>query len=211
MYMARTLAPRKCFLVIAPLVLLLLSGCAPDESAPGAEASLDEVRAATEKYQDVDVAIADGYVRDPMDVCETPYHLGRTHETGVMGIHFLRLDRLGIGADRTRLDVAGTHTDFRQPAVLVYEPEADGSLQLVALENLVSAAQWAAQGKGAPPSFQETEFEYSADDPSMTVKAYYDLHVWLFRENPNGMFAPYNPNATCEHHVFNMPMMHPMP
>ena len=75
----------------------------------------------------------------------------------------------------------------------------------------MSAARWTAEGHDAPPSFQGKDFEYSADDPSMTIKAYYDLHIWLFRENPNGVFAPYNPNASCEHHVFNVPMMHPMP
>jgi hypothetical protein len=45
------------------------------------------------------------------------------------------------------------------------------------------------------------------DDPSMTIRAHYDLHVWLFGENPDGLFAAYNPDATCEHHAFNVPTM----
>lgn len=173
------------------------------------ERTLDAVRAATEKYNDVKVALADGYIRDTMDTCETPYNLGLTEDLGVMGIHYLRPDLLGIEEYHTRIDVAGTHTDFLQPAVLVYEPQADGSLELVAVENLVSAAAWAAAGHRQPPSFEQVEFQYRADNPSQMIKAQYDLHVWLFRENPSGIFAPYNPNATCEHHVFHMPMVHP--
>jgi hypothetical protein len=29
---------------------------------------------------------------------------------------------------------------------------------------------------------------------------HYDLHVWLYRENPKGMFTQFNPKASCEHH-----------
>jgi hypothetical protein len=197
----------------------LLCACAPGESHGSGEPSLDIVRAATAKYQDVNVALADGYARDPMDICETPYHLGRTGETGVMGIHFLRRDLLGIGEDQTRLDATTAHTDFRQPAVLVYEPQADGSLELLALENMVSAEAWSAAGNDAPPSYQGEEFHFMAEDRALSVRAHYDLHLWLFRENPKGVYAQYNPNATCQHHVYNMPMMspddtmmmHPMP
>jgi hypothetical protein len=197
--------------MMAAIAATLVGACALGESAEVAEATLDAVRAATGKYADVTAALADGYARDPLDICETPYHLGRTNEAGVMGIHYLRRDLLGIGEDGTRLDVSRTHTDFHQPAVLVYEPQEDGSLKLVALENLVSAAAWKAEGNTEPPAFGGVAFTYAPDDPGMSIAAYYDLHVWLYRENPLGMLAPYNPNASCQHHVFHMPMMHPMP
>lgn len=185
-----------------------MSACA-ESSGAGPHPTLDEVRAATEKYRDVRVALADGYVADPMNICETPYHLGRTSDSGVMGVHYLRRDLLGIGEEQTRLDVTGAHTDFLEPAVLVYEPQADGSLELLAVENLVSAEAWVASGKRGPPTFGEETFAFSPDNPAMTLRANYDLHVWLFRDNPSGLFAPYNPDATCEHHVYDMPMMHP--
>jgi hypothetical protein len=193
--------------LVGPALILAsvaFGSCAQGEAS---EPSLDAVRTATEKYRSVDVALADGYVRDPLDVCETPYHLGLTKEPGVMGIHFLRRDLLGIGEDQTRLDVAGTHTDFLRPAVLVYEPQADGSLELVALENLVSAAAWGEEGNRRPPTFQGTPYAHMPDDPAMMIEALYDLHLWIFRENPKGLFAAYNPDATCEHHVFNVPTM----
>jgi hypothetical protein len=182
-----------------------VGSCARGSDA--SEPTLDDVRAATEKYRQVAAALADGYVRDPLDVCETPYHLGLTQQAGVMGIHYLRRDLLGIGEDHTRLDVGGTHTDFLRPAVLVYEPQADGALELVALENLVSAAAWEAAGNRAPPMFQGRPYAYMPDDPAMTIQAHYDLHVWMYRENPDGLFAAYNRDATCEHHAFDVPAL----
>src|SRR5688572_11386102 len=67
--------------LLAPAILVL-AACA--EPAP----TLDEVRAATSKYASVEAALADGYVRDPMDVCETSYYLGSLRDEGTVGIHF---------------------------------------------------------------------------------------------------------------------------
>ena len=58
-----------------------------------------------------------------------------------MGVHF-RPDLLGVELG-ARVDGNGTHVDFRQPSVLIYEPQ-DGSMQLVAVENLAFMASWKA-------------------------------------------------------------------
>jgi hypothetical protein len=185
------------------IVSALLGACSP------AGPTLDDVRAATEKYRDVDVALANGFVRDPIDACETPYHMGIVEDLGVMGIHYFRPDLLGVAEGETRLDVTAAHADFLEPAVLLYEPQADGSLELVALANIVSADAWRAAGRSEPPSFAGVPFELGRADAGMMIEARYELHVWLYRDNPSGMFAAYNPNATCEHHEFNMPMIMP--
>jgi hypothetical protein len=31
--------------------------------------------------------------------------------------------------------------------------------------------------------------------PGMPI--HYDLHVWLWKHNPSGLYAPWNPDATC--------------
>jgi hypothetical protein len=110
-------------------------------SAPGAgEPTLAEVRRATERFRDVKVALAEGYIRDPLDMCETAEMMGRPAALGAMGLHFFRPDLLGITRPPSpRVSGTGTHTDFRQPSILIYEPQADGSLELVAVENLVFA------------------------------------------------------------------------
>jgi len=182
-----------------------LAAGTPD-AMPQPEPSLEQVRAATARFQDVEVALSEGYVRDPMNVCETAEMLGRPAELGAMGIHFFRPDLLGITGDKPRVDGNGTHTDFLKPAVLIYEPQADGSLELVAVENLVFQKSWHAAGHTKPPSFQGVEFDLMADDPATEIdeahmfEPHYDRHVWVYRENPNGVFAQLNPNVSCAAH-----------
>jgi len=60
------------------------------------EPTLKEVRAATERFRDVKVALAEGYVRDPGNMCDAAEMMGKPKELGVMGIHFFRPDLLGI-------------------------------------------------------------------------------------------------------------------
>jgi hypothetical protein len=179
---------------------------AADTPGPG-EPSLAEVRAATEKFQDVKVALAEGYVRDPSDMCETADMMGRPASAGAMGVHYFRPDLLGITAPPIpRVNGNGTYTDFRAPSILIYEPQADGSMQLVAVENLVFQASWAAAGHASPPTFHGVAYDTMQDDPATAAdeahnfEPHYDRHVWLYRENPNGVFEPFNPAVSCVHH-----------
>ena len=173
-----------------------------------AEPSLEEVRAATERFRDVQVALAEGYVRDPMNICDTADMMGRPASLGAMGIHYFRPDLLGISAPpNPRVDGNGTHTDFLKPGILIYEPQADGSLELVAVENLVFQKSWHATGNKAKPRFHGVEYDTMQDDPATRVdeahmfEPHYDRHVWLYRKNPNGMFAQFNPNVSCKAHT----------
>jgi hypothetical protein len=153
------------------------------------------------------VALAEGYVKDPTNTCETAEMMGRPAELGAMGIHFFRPDLLGIsGPPSPRVDGTGTHTDFLRPSILIYEPQPDGSLELVAVENLVFAKAWQQAGHDAPPTFHEVLYDTMVDDPSTPAdeahifEPRYDLHVWIYRDNPNGVFAQFNPAVTCKHH-----------
>lgn len=174
-------------------------------ATPG-EPTLEDLRAATERFRDVAVALAEGYVPDPSGMCVTAEMEGLPAEAGAMGIHYLRPDLLQISAVEPRVDGTGVHTDFAQPAVLIYEPQQDGSLELVAVENLVFKRAWHAAGHAAPPAFHGVPYDHMEDDPATEVdeahgfEAHYDRHVWIYRENPNGVFAPFNPAVTCRHH-----------
>jgi hypothetical protein len=188
-----------------------LSAATPLTTAPARTASqpsLDEVRRATEKYRDVAVAEAEGYIPDPMKICDTADMMGRPAELGAMGIHYFRPDLLGITAPpNPRVTGTGTHTDFLRPSILIYEPQQDGSLELVAVENLTFVAAWEAAGNIAPPSFQGVPWDRMADDPETPLdeahmfEPHYDRHVWIHRDNPNGIFAQFNPNVSCANHV----------
>jgi hypothetical protein len=176
-------------------------------AAVGSEPTLAEVRQATERFRDVNVALAEGYIRDPNNMCETAEMMGRPAALGAMGIHYVRPDLLGITAPPSpRVDGNGTHTDFRKPSILIYEPQADGSLELVAVENLVFAAAWRAAGHTEPPSFHGVPYDSMVDDPATPIdeahmfEPHFDRHVWIYRENPNGVFTPLNPAVSCANH-----------
>ena len=141
--------------------------------------------------------------------------MGQPAALGAMGIHYVRPDLLGIsGPPNPRVDGTGTHTDFLKPAILTYEPQADGSLELVAVENLVFARAWHAAGHDTPPSFHGVAYDTMVDDPATAVdeahmfEPHYDRHVWIYRTNPNGVFAMFNPNVTCQHHRGAGPHQH---
>jgi hypothetical protein len=178
------------------------------KAAPGpGEPTLAEVKSATERFRDVSVALKEGYIRDPFELCETADMMGQPASQGAMGVHYFRPDLLGITEPPSpRVDGVGTHTDFRKPSILIYEPQADGSMALVAVENLVFAKSWKATGKSAPPTFHGVPYDTMVDDPATRTDAahmfapHFDRHVWIYRDNPNGIFTPFNPAVTCKHH-----------
>lgn len=186
----------------AALVAVSVAGTASADEA----ADVSAVRAAVEKYKDVNVALEDGYIPDPMGHCVTAEEEGLPPEWGAMGIHYLNPAKLKITATEPRVDGESTYTDFEAPAILLYEPQADGSLVLVGVENLVFQEAWRAEGHTAPPEFAGRTWDTMADDPDTEADEahgfapHYDRHVWTHRDNPNGTLAPFNPNVTCEHH-----------
>lgn len=192
--------------VFAALLVVPISNTAIAQVKKMSEPTLEEIRTATQKYTDVNVALEEGYIADPMNICEMATMMGRPAEEGGMGIHYFRPDLLGITATEPRVDGVGTHTDFLQPAVLLYEPQADGSMELIAVENLVFAKAWHAEGNAAPPTLHGVLFDHMIDNPDTELdeahmfEEHYDRHVWVHRENPNGVFTSFNPNVSCEHH-----------
>lgn len=144
-------------------------GAAFDET-PGL---IGHARGATARYLDASVALADGYL--PMSPCVAI-------PSGAMGVHYVKPALL--------MDAG---MDVEQPEALVYEPQQDGSLRLVALEYLILKAPWDAAHPGAAPSFLGQGFDV-LPGPAGDM---YALHVWAWRQNPNGIFAPFNPKASC--------------
>ncbi|PRY71973.1 hypothetical protein [Halomonas ventosae] len=170
--------------------------------ADDVEALVASIKAATVRFEDVNAALAEGYVPDPSGECVSAAAHGLPAELGGMGIHSLRPDLLGLTVTAPRVDGTGTHTDFMSPAILLYEPQADGSLVLVGVENLVFRKAWESAGHGAPPTLAGRSWDYMVDDPDTPAEEahhfepHYDQHVW-FRDNPNGNLEPFNPAVTC--------------
>lgn len=132
------------------------------------------MRRATATYQDPDVAKQDGYI--PVEGC-----IPNPHGEGAMGHHFLNLDLRGDG----KIEVT-------EPEVLLYEPTDDGHT-LVGVEYM--ANEDAVQGR---PELFGQPFVGPIEPHVEAGARHYELHVWCWKANPNGMFAPFNPNVSCE-------------
>lgn len=133
---------------------------------------LNELRRATARYHDLGEAIAAGYVL-PEDHCVS----SGDPEVGAMGYHYVHPDRLDQTLDHTK------------PEVLVYE-ERGGERHLVAVEFLSTAM--AEEEGGDPPSVLGHEMH-----PFGEPFANWELHVWAWKHNPNGLFADFNPRVEC--------------
>lgn len=158
------------------------------------------------KYQDVNVALADGYIPDPTGMCVTAEHEGLPADWGAMGVHYLHPGMLQL-LDEPRVNGMGIDTDPMRPAILLYEPQEDGTMALTGVELLIFQEPWLAAGNDGPPElFPGVPWDTMVDDPATPqdeahgFAGHYDIHFWVFRDNPLGQTAPFNPNVTCEFH-----------
>jgi hypothetical protein len=77
-----------------------------------------------------------------------------------------------------------------EPEVLLYEPQLNGKPRLVAVEYIIPFAILPADAT-APRAFGQ-DFVPDASLPFWT------LHIWLWKDNPAGLFASFNPNVNCD-------------
>lgn len=154
--------------LVAGLVATTLATALIATPASGSEAQFSGVRHATASLHTVAKAEAAGYERF-LPCFDSP-------GVGGMGQHYADLGSI----DGT---VSATH-----PEVLVFEPKGD-RMQLVAVEYVVPQAAWT--GSGAPELFGE---HFHRND----TLGIWALHAWIWRPNPGGMHADFNPKvALC--------------
>jgi hypothetical protein len=165
----------KFFIALSAAVTAIL-GSASVASATGLT---DEVRRATERFQDVAVATAAGYA--PFLGCVSG------PQEGAMGIHYVNGDLVGDG-----------QLDPQRPEALMYEAK-DGRLRLVGVEFIVLADAWNASSP-SPPTLLGQSFHYTGSPNRYGIPAFYALHVWAWKHNPHGMFVDWNPKVSCEEH-----------
>ena len=185
---------------------LALTFSHPANLAAG-ESDFAAMRAATTRFQDVTVAIAEGYVRDPMTMCDRAQVMGWSLGTGAAGVHYFRPDLVRLEAPPARsAKGSASHTDALKPGILVYEQRQDGSLELVAVENLTVKWAWRESARSEPPKLHGAAFEPMRDNPATKIdeaqmfEPRYNRQVWIFRDNPRGLFMPYDPNGNCAAH-----------
>lgn len=175
---------KKLFSVLGPaLVLLQLPLTAA--AGNGATPLIDIVRNATEQYLQISTALADHFV------AATPCVSGP--DMGAMGVHFVRLDR-----------IKNLVLDPQQPQALIYEPMADGAMRLVGIEYIVLDASWSAAHPGTVPALDGNLLNYVGAPNRYGLPAFWEIHVWAWKQNPTGSYADWNTHVTCENQPLPM-------
>lgn len=149
-----------------------------------AAAPFSVVRRATARYHSVEQASRAGYAAFPAGV---PLHecIAAFDGSGAMGLHWVKAGLLD------------TTLDPRQPEVLVYAPRPDGSLRLVALEYVVFASAWEAEHGSTTPTMFGRPMTFVPEGNRFEIPAFWQRHIWLWKANPAGVFADFNPAVSC--------------
>ena len=145
---------------------------------PAPAALVRVVREVTRPFLDPAVASSAGY--GPLLGCVSG------QQDGAMGLHFVNG---GLVFDDGQLQP-------EQPEALMYEMRG-GRLQLLGVEYIVPAAAWDAHNP-APPALLGQLFAFVDSPNRFGLDPFYELHVWAWRENPNGTFVDWNPRVSCD-------------
>ena len=176
--------PAALALVAAALMVGARAGAAQQAAAP-ADSVLARAKAGLAKYQDPIMAVHDGYLSTVACVdFPTGGGMGEMqYKPGGMGVHFINMGNVGPTLDAAR------------PQVLIYEPTGD-KLTLVAAEWFMPVMPAV---KEPPKIFgRSLEGPMEGHAPIMPPELHHwDLHVWLWKNNPSGMFSPTNPDVKC--------------
>ena len=153
--------------VLLVTVTLLSINCSDDDPIQMAqwELEVNQLKQATVKYANISVATDEGFI----DVSGFVPNMGH---------HYLLPPR----ADAT--------FELEKPEILLYAPDSSGSMEFVAVEYIVPVAD--PDNPGSPPegfTGEVDEWEFNAE------RSQWQLHVWIVKENPDGLFAPFNPTV----------------
>ncbi|HEY2162649.1 MAG TPA: hypothetical protein VGH04_01605 [Gemmatimonadaceae bacterium] len=162
-----------------------LSAQAKQQGAVMNVAAINVVRKALDKYKDPIVAVHDGYYSSVACV-DFPgggtEHGSMEYKPGAMGVHFINMALVGPKLDSTK------------PQVLLYEPVGD--------KLVLTGAEWFVPTELAktPPTILGHQLMGPMEGHAPIMPAelhHWDLHVWLWKDNPNGMFSATNSAVKC--------------
>jgi hypothetical protein len=164
------------------LAAALLGTVATPAYADECHHGLGQVKHATARYHSVAVAEKAGYGRfvdvDGVACIDMP-------GMGAMGVHYVKGSLVGDGK-----------IDALTPEAVVYEPGRAGHLHLVAVEYVVIQQAWDANHR-KPPALFGHQFDFTASPNRYGLPPFYSLHAWVWKHNPAGTFAMWNPRVSC--------------
>ena len=179
--MKKTAAIASQILLLFPCLtfssLALAQRTTQPEEQGGSDKLVEIVRNATTQYlDDVKAAAAAGY--SPVLGCVS----GPDH--GAMGVHYVNSSLVNGPIDPT------------QPQALIYEPSSNGQNKLVAVEFIILAS---ALPPNSAPQVEGHLMQYIDAPNRYGLPPFFELHVWAWKDNPQGPFVDWNNHVSCAH------------
>jgi hypothetical protein len=175
--------------LLAMAGVLALAILVPTVAAAAAQpgGGLRKAQHATEMFQHVHEAEIRGYGKfTDVNGITCIDNLG----VGGMGIHYVN----GILLNDPGLNVA-------TPEATVYQPMPGGKLKLVALEYIVTKAGWEGAGNTSPPRLFGHNLNLILAPNRYGLPDFYEIHAWIYKDNPSGEFSDWNPRVNCANAV----------
>ena len=111
---------------------------------------------------------------------------------GAMGLHYVNLS------------LVDGNVNPMEPEIILFEPVPGGRIRITGADFLVPVAAWEASHPGeGPPQLMGQLFHLFESPNRFGLDTFYTLHVWAWKDNPNGTFVNWNPNVSCD--AFNQP------
>jgi hypothetical protein len=137
-------------------------------------------------------------VRDATDAFQSPAAAEYQHyflnfgcvsgsDFGAMGMHYVNME------------LVDGEIDVMHPEIVLYEPLPNGRLRLTGADFLVLKEAWDADPTHTSPPELMGQLFHLFDSPNrFGLPAFYTLHVWAWKDNPNGTFTNWNPDVSCD-------------
>ncbi len=158
------------------------AGASSSHHAPGPQdnALVQAVRAATERFRRVTTVDGpgQGYLLN--------FGCVSGGDFGAMGLHYVNMSLVGDGT-----------IDVTNPEIVLFEPTSNGGIRITGADYLVLKADWDATHPG-PPQLMGQLFHLFESPNRFGLPAFYTLHVWAWKPNPNGTFVNWNPEVSCD-------------
>ena len=146
--------------------------------ASNASALVAVVKESTERFKDVALAEAAGY--------GLQFGCVSGPDWGAMGMHYVNFPLVLDG-----------ELDATRPEIVIYEPLPNGRLRLIGADYLVLADAWHAKHPEPPQLMGQLLHLFEAPN-RFGLPAFYTLHVWAWKDNPNGTFVNWHKNVSCD-------------
>ena len=154
----------------------------PHKPTPQENALVQAVREATARFKNV--TSVDG----PGEGYELAFGCVSGGDFGAMGLHYVNFPNVLDG-----------EIDVNQPEIVLFEPTRDGHIRITGVDYLVFVEDWEAKHPGEGPPQRMGQLFHLFDSPNrFGLKAFYTLHVWAWKDNPNGAFVNWHPDVSCK-------------